>query len=208
MSSALLHEVNTLESWLATGAPERRRAATTTRGSRGKTKTILSCCLLVAGSLTAAEPLQSARTLEKALPTRASRIERAQPPLDRHEPRRIDPHVVEVPSPQGVKSVLSPPAASVADARDAPTSSGLSYMREREELASAFRALAAAGLSAASGLGNHLTMSVPPDYTSFLLNRCGRRRPERAPTIRAVVATSGRSAPLSPCVRGSFERLW
>lgn len=46
-------------------------------------------------------------------------------------------------------------------------------MREREELASAFRALAAAGLSAASGLGNHLTMSVPPDYTSFLLNRYG-----------------------------------
>ena len=51
--------------------------------------------------------------------------------------------------------------------------SSLSFLHEREQLASAFRALAAAGLSAASGLGNHLTLSVGPDYTRFLLNRYG-----------------------------------
>ena len=53
------------------------------------------------------------------------------------------------------------------------TRNGLSFWHEREQLASAFRALAAAGLSAASGLGNHLTLSVGPDYTRFLLSRYG-----------------------------------
>jgi ribulose-5-phosphate 4-epimerase/fuculose-1-phosphate aldolase len=49
----------------------------------------------------------------------------------------------------------------------------LSHLAERAQLASAFRALASRGLSAASGLGNHLTMSVGPDYECFLLNRYG-----------------------------------
>lgn len=44
---------------------------------------------------------------------------------------------------------------------------------ERTVLAEAFRVFAARGLSASSGLGNHLTMSVPPHYDTFLVNRYG-----------------------------------
>lgn len=72
------------------------------------------------------------------------------------------------------------PAPATGELMDSSTmvggqkSPGLSFMPEREKLASAFRAIAAAGFSAASGLGNHLTMSVgAPDYTRFLLNRYG-----------------------------------
>ena len=49
----------------------------------------------------------------------------------------------------------------------------LSFLLQREQLATAYRALSARGLSAASGLGNHLTMSVGPDGDQFLLNRYG-----------------------------------
>ena len=49
----------------------------------------------------------------------------------------------------------------------------LSHWRERELLSTAYRALAAQGLNAGSGLGSHLTMSVGDNYTDFLVVRYG-----------------------------------
>ena len=49
----------------------------------------------------------------------------------------------------------------------------LSYASERHALAKAYRTLAVHRLSAASGLGNHLTLSVPPSHDRFLVIRYG-----------------------------------
>lgn len=48
----------------------------------------------------------------------------------------------------------------------------LSHLHERHDLALAYRAIAVRRLSVASGLGNHLTMSVD-DGSAFLVNRYG-----------------------------------
>ena len=75
--------------------------------------------------------------------------------------------------PDGVEAAVEAAAEPEAEARPWQPGDALSHLVEREQLASAFRALASRGLSAASGLGNHLTMSVGPDYKRFLLNRYG-----------------------------------
>ena len=51
--------------------------------------------------------------------------------------------------------------------------SPLSYFSEREMLATAYRALASRSFNAGSGLGSHLTMSVGPDFSDFLVIRYG-----------------------------------
>ena len=51
--------------------------------------------------------------------------------------------------------------------------SPLSHFSEREMLATAYRALASRSFNAGSGLGSHLTLSVGPDYTDFLVVRYG-----------------------------------
>ena len=137
-----------------------------------------------------ATPLHSASTMDKPTVARsaAQAVQEVEYPLHKHG-RTIDSQVLDIEDdkhhpavadvPAKPISEREPPAARNKEADDATSTAvpryrgQLSYMHEREQLASAFRAIAAAGLSAASGLGNHLTMSVPPDYTSFLLNRYG-----------------------------------
>ena len=58
-------------------------------------------------------------------------------------------------------------------ATPATKSRTLTHWHEREMLATAYRALAARGLNAGSGLGSHLTMSVGPNFTDFLVVRYG-----------------------------------
>ena len=116
-------------------------------------------------------------------------------PPEMHEVVHRDP--VEK-AEQHVQDALTAASPTGSGQEAAAPTVGLSFPQEREQLASAFRAsacphhsapgpyttacvltaalrpsVAAAGLSAASGLGNHLTMSVGPDYTRFLLNRYG-----------------------------------
>ena len=130
---------------------------------RRRTKATLLFSLLGGSELVGAEPITQVRRQ----PTTIDRSPATTPGHLREEKveilpgRRID------------SQVLQPPPETATTGYVPPVGGGLSYMQEREQLASAFRALAAAGLSAASGLGNHLTMSVPPDYTKFLLNRYG-----------------------------------
>ena len=49
----------------------------------------------------------------------------------------------------------------------------LTHWPEREALAMAYRTLASRSFNAGSGLGSHLTMSVGPHYTNFLVVRYG-----------------------------------
>ena len=51
--------------------------------------------------------------------------------------------------------------------------SPLTHWTEREMLATAYRALASRAFNAGSGLGSHLTMSVGPEFTDFLVVRFG-----------------------------------